>query len=216
MKNGVRFTSFGHGVWLRRNDSNSSGDNMKFLRTMLVTALMLVAFAPAHAGKMTKSNAPVVVEEGKATIVFMRPGKFVGAAVAVPVFDVTSEESKFVGLVEAGSKVAYSVPAGEHLFMTTVFGGDAGVRFYKAQVEAGKTYYFRARIIQGIWGLEPVRGSMLDSNEFKSWDRSTDLTVNSPKTIAWSEENKASVDQKRILETKVVSDDKTLLVEDGR
>ena len=189
---------------------------MKLLRAALVAAVMLVAFSPAHAGKMAKSKEPLAVEPDKATIVFMRPGKFVGAGVSVPVFDVTGEETKFVGLVEPGSKVAYVVPAGEHVFMTTVFGGDAGVRFYKAQVEAGKVYYFHAHIIQGIWGLEPVRGSMLDSDDFKSWDSATKLTVNSPKTLAWSEENKESVAQKRYLKPEVISDDKTLRVEDGR
>lgn len=185
-------------------------------RAVLITALMLVAFTSAHAGKMAKSKEPLVVAPDKATVVFMRPGKFVGAAIAVPVFDVTGAEPSFIGLVEPGSKVAYSVPAGEHVFMTTVFGGDAGVRFYKAHVEAGKTYYFHAHIIQGIWGLEPVRSSTLDSDDFKGWDKGTDLTVNTPKTIAWSEENKASVSQKRTLKPEVISDDKTLRIEDGR
>lgn len=189
---------------------------MKLLRAVMATALMLVAFTSAHAGKMTKSKEPLVAAPDKATIVFMRPGKFVGAAVAVPLFDVTGQEPSFVGILESGSKVAYSVPAGEHVFMTTVFGGDAGVRFYKANVEAGKTYYFYAHIIQGIWGLEPVRGSQLEGDEFKGWDKGTDLTVNSPKTIAWSEENKEGTAKKRLLKPEVISDDKTLRVEDGR
>ena len=189
---------------------------MKSSRMVLVALSMLLALVPAHAGKMLKSKQPLVVEPGKAVVVFMRPGKFVGAAVALPVFDVTGEDETFVGLVESGSKVAYAVEPGEHLFMTTVFGGDAGVRFYKATVEAGRVYYFRARIIQGVWGLQPVRAEMLDGEEFRDWDRATDWTVNSPKTIAWSEQNKASVDRKRLLETKVVSDDKALRVEDGR
>ena len=189
---------------------------MKLFRIALVMALIFLAVAPAQAGKMLKSKEPIAVEPGKAVIVFMRPGKFIGAAVAVPVFDVTGEDERFVGLVEAGSKVAYSVDPGEHVFMTTIFGGDAGVRFYKATVEAGRIYYVRARIIQGIWGLQPVRGDMLGGKDFQDWERATDLTVNSPKTIAWSEQNKPSIDRKRFLETKVVSDDKSLRIEDGR
>jgi hypothetical protein len=106
------------------------------------------------------------------------------------------------------------VPAGEHLFMTTVFGGDAGVRFYKANVEAGKTYYFYAHIIEGLWGLEPVRSTM--GEDLAGWDKGTTLTVNSPKTIAWAEKNKASVAEKRALKPEAIADANTLRAEDGR
>ena len=187
---------------------------MKLLHATLVAVFALVASTSAHAGKMTKSKDPLVVAPDKANIVFLRPGKFVGAAIAVPVFDVTAAETQFVGLVEPGCKVAYSVPAGEHVFMTTVFGGAAGVRFYKVNVEAGKTYYFHAHIIEGIWGLEPIRGAQGD--ELAGWDKSTTLTVNSPKTLAWAEENKASVAEKRALKPEVIADKNTLLAEDGR
>lgn len=190
---------------------------MKLFRALLAAAMLLAVIAPAHAGKMAKSKEPLVVAPDTATIVFMRPGKFVGAAVAVPVFDVTGDETKFVGLADAGSKVAYAVPAGDHTFMTTVFGGTAGVRFYKAQVEAGKVYYFRARIIQGIWGLEPVRQAELDTDDFKGQDKGTALTVNTPKTLAWAEENKADAAKKhQDLEPQTISEENTLRAEDGR
>jgi len=187
---------------------------MKLLQTMLVAVFMMAASTSADAGKMAKAKGPMAVAPDKANIVFMRPGKFVGAAIAVPVFDVTAAETQFVGLVDAGSKVAYSVPAGEHIFMTTVFGGAAGVRFYKANVEAGKTYYFRAHIIENIWGLSPVRSDM--SADLAGWDKDTDLTVNSPKSLKWAEENKASVAEKRALKPPAISDANTLRVEDGR
>ena len=186
---------------------------MKLLHAVFIAVFMLVASTSVHAGKMAKSKEPLVVAPDKANIVFLRPGKFVGAAVAVPVFDVTAEETTFVGLVDAGCKVAYSVPAGEHLFMTTVFGGAAGVRFYKATVEAGKTYYFHAHIIEGIWGLEPVRSTTAD---LADWDKGTTLTVNSPKSIAWAEENKASVAEKRALKPAAIADTNSLRTEDGR
>jgi hypothetical protein len=79
---------------------------MKLLHAMLIAVFMLIASTSAHAGKMAKSKEPLIVAPDKANIVFMRPGKFVGAAIAVPVFDVTAAETTFVGLVEAGSKVA--------------------------------------------------------------------------------------------------------------
>jgi hypothetical protein len=119
--------------------------------------------------------------------------------------------------VEAGSKVAYSVPPGEHVFMTTIFGGSSGVRFYKAQVEAGKTYYFRAHIIEGIWGLSPVRGTALDGDDFSKWDQGTTLTVNTPKTHAWAEKNQAKAAERRNdLGSDAIGEANTLNVEDGR
>ena len=177
----------------------------------------LLVSQSSHAGKMEKTNEPIVASADKATIVFMRPGKFVGAAVAVPVFKVLDQDVEFLGIIDSGSKFAYTVPAGEHIFATTVFGGPAGVRFYKAQVEAGKIYYFRARIIEGIWGLEPLRGSFLNTQEFEKLDRATDVTVNSEKTLAWGKDNGKNVTERvRQLQPASIETENTLKVEDGR
>lgn len=191
---------------------------MQFLRVLFVAVVMLVAAMPAHAGKMAKSKDPITVEPGKATIVFMRPGKFVGAAVAVPVWNATDAANlDFVGLVDAGGKVGYSVAPGEHIFMTTIFGGEAGVRLYRANVEAGKTYYFRAHIIDGIWGLEPVRGSALDGDDFKGWDKGTKVLINSPKSLKWAEENKAQATARRAaIDPSTIGAENTLNADDGR
>jgi hypothetical protein len=189
---------------------------MKMFRAALMAALVFATAMPASAGKMNKAKGPVTVAPGMATVVFMRPGKFVGAAVAVPVWDVTLAEPKFVGIVDAGGKVAYSVAPGEHIFMTTVFGGDAGVRFQKATVEAGKTYYFHAHIIQGIWGLEPVRAAALGGSEFAEWDKGTKLLENSPKSLAWAEETLADAKRKSGLKPAAVPEQNSLNVEDGR
>lgn len=190
---------------------------MNLFRALLVATLMLAAVSPAHAGKMAKSKDPIAVEPDKATIVFMRPGKFVGAAVSLPVFDATAETPAFVGLVEAGSKVAYTVAPGEHVFMTTVFGGADGVRFYRAVVEPGKTYYFRAHIIDGIWGLSPVRGDARDGDEFAKWDAATKLTINTPKSLAWAEKNlERTSEHRRALFPAEIAAENTLEATDGR
>lgn len=188
---------------------------MRMLRCIFVAGLVLCVFMPAYAGKMVKSKGPLVVDPGNAAIVFMRPGTFVGRTVAVPVFDVTGDKTRFVGIVDAGGKLAYSVPAGEYIFMTTVFGGDAGVRFQKAQVEAGKVYYFRAHLINNLWGLEAIRGSELNSDKFKGWDKKTKLIENSPKTLKWGEENLADARRKSSLEPKEIPEEFTLRAEDG-
>lgn len=190
---------------------------MKLIRFALSAFLLLAASSPAFAGKMKKATEPLAAPTDKATIVFIRPGKFVGAAIAVPVFDTTQDEAKFIGIIDPGAKFAYTVPEGEHLFATTIFGGQAGVRLYKANVAAGKTYYFRAHIIDGIWGLEPVRSSALGGDEFHKWDKKTKLTINSEKTLAWGESNKDKATERvRALKSETIAPENTLNVEDGR
>lgn len=189
---------------------------MKTLRALLVAVVLVAMSLPAVAGKMAKAKGEVSVEPGKATVVFMRPGKLLGAAIGVPVWDVTTGDPAFIGIVDAGGKVAYSVPAGEHTFMTTVVGGDAGVRFQKAIVEAGKVYYFRAHIMDGIWGLDPVRGSDLDGKAFAGWDKKTTLLENSPKTLAWAEDALPDAERKSGLRPSEIPMALTLNVEDGR
>ncbi len=189
---------------------------MKLIHPAIFAALISLTVSPAYAGKMAKASGPMVVSPDKATIVFMRPGKFLGAAVAVPVFEVTGGETRFVGIVDAGGKLAYSVTPGNHTFMTTVFGGDAGVRFEKADVQAGKVYYFRAHIVNNLWGLDPVRGSELAGKDFVQWDKKTTLIVNSPKTLAWGDANLADAKRKSGLEPKIISEEFTLHSDDGR
>lgn len=200
----------------RLGESNK-GNTMKLLRATALAVLLATMSVPAFAGKMAKSNEPLTLEPDKAAVVFLRPGKFVGAAVAVPLYDVTGDDTRFIGILDAGSKVAYQVPAGEHVFMTTVFGGDGGVRFYKANVEAGKTYYFRAHIIDGIWGLSPVHQDAFAGKEFAGWDKGTQLTVNSPKSLEWGQANLESATQRhKNLEPQVIADSASLRAEDGR
>lgn len=188
---------------------------MKLLNVLLCSTVLLFAAMPAHAGKMAKSKQLVAAEPDMATIVFMRPGKFVGRAIEVPLYDVTGDKTSFLGFVEAGAKVAYVVPPGEHVFMTTIFGGDTGVRFYQANVESGKTYYYRVHIINGLWGMHPVRANDLSGEEFKGWNKGLDLIENSPKTLAWAEENQLDAERKSGFEPKNVPEEFTLHAEDG-
>jgi hypothetical protein len=191
---------------------------MNVFRSLIAAVILVAATAPAHAGKMDKSKDPITVEPGTATVVFKRPGKFVGAAVAVPVWDATAaDDLQFVGLVDAGGKVAYSVEPGERLFMTTIFGGEKGARLYRATVEAGKTYYYRAHIIDGIWGLEPVRADALGGDDFRKWDEGTKRLVNSKKSLAWAADNLPKATERRAaLDPAAIGDANTLRAEDGR
>lgn len=166
---------------------------MKSIRNVAWALLFVIMSSPAFAGKMTEVDSAIVATPDKATIVFLRPGRFVGAAIAVPVFEVRDSDIEFVGLVEAGSKLAHVVAPGEHRFATTVVGGQSGVRLYKANVEAGKIYFFRAGIIDGIWGLEPIHNIALSTSKFAKWNERTNNTINSERTTAWGRDNLANV-----------------------
>jgi hypothetical protein len=53
----------------------------------------------------------------------------------------------------------------------------------------------------GVWkarfSFKPVRGDELDGNQFATWDRGTKLVANTPKTIAWANDNAADIADKR-------------------
>lgn len=78
--------------------------------------------------------------------------------------------------------------------------------FMEADLVAGKTYY--ALVTPRVWvcgkhgfpvanqqrgGCDPS----LKSKNFKGWVEDTDLVTNSPKSLAWYERVKASVEKKR-------------------
>ena len=77
---------------------------MKLLHLLLLASFLLVASIPAHAGKMAKSKQPLAADPNMATIVFMRPGKLLGRAIEVPVYDVTGDKTNFLGFGEKGSE----------------------------------------------------------------------------------------------------------------
>lgn len=169
---------------------------MRSIRNVVLVILFAMMSSPVFAGKMTEIDSAIVATPDKATIVFLRPGRFVGAAIAVPVFEVRESDIEFLGLVEAGSKFAHVVAPGEHRFATTIVGGQSGVRLYKANVEAGKIYFFRAGIIDGIWGLEPIHSIALSTSKFAKWNERTDNTINSERTLAWGRDNLENVTQR--------------------
>ena len=100
--------------------------------------------------------------------------------------------------------------------MTTIFGGEKGARLYRATVEEGKTYYFHAHIIDGIWGLEPIRADALGGKEFQRWEAGTKRLVNSKKSLAWAAENLPTATGRRAaLDPAAIGDANTLRAEDG-
>ena len=140
-------------------------------------------------------------EPGKALVLFMRPSS-VGFAIASSVYDAPDEDTRFIGVVRSKQKMAYQAEPGMHRFMVIAENAD----FMDATLEAGKTYYVLIQPRMGVWkarfSLFPVHnhadpGDTLQNPEFAKWNAKTELVATSPAGLAWYEENKASVAEKK-------------------
>ena len=140
-------------------------------------------------------------EPGKALVLFMRPSS-VGFAVASSVYDAPDEDTRFIGVVRSKQKMAYQAEPGVHRFMVIAENAD----FLDATLEAGKTYYVLIQPRMGVWkarfSLFPLHnhadpGDTLQSPDFPKWNAKTELVATSPAGLAWYEENKTSVAEKK-------------------
>jgi hypothetical protein len=161
---------------------------------LLVVALALAGCAGP--GSMQKAEQAPAVKPDQALVVFMR-STFLGSAVSASVFDVSGKDTKFVGLVNNGTKIGYYVPPGQHTFMVVSEAAD----FMQANVAAGKTYYALVAPRMGMWkarfSLKPVRGTELGGSDFAGWDSATQFVVNSSHSQAWAAANGIDIAQKR-------------------
>jgi hypothetical protein len=168
---------------------------MRAMRSWLI--LMIPVVLSACGGvQMTPVSEPPKMRQGDSMIVFMRPSAL-GGAVAASVFDVTGPETKFVGLVNYGTKFALPVKPGDYTFM--VIGESAD--FMQATVAAGRTYYALVTPRIGVWkarfSFKPLRENEIGGAEFASWTSATKYVENSPATMNWASENKSDIDSKR-------------------
>lgn len=129
-------------------------------------------------------------------IIFMRPS-VLGGAIQSSVYDVTTKENVFIGIVSSKAKVVYRTNPGERLFM--VIGESAD--FMKANLVGGKTYYALVTPRIGAWkarfSLKPLHKKELGTEEFKDWENSCEFVENTEASHKWSKDNSASVQSKR-------------------
>jgi len=169
-----------------------------------------VALALAPIGMQAKSNKLMqpaleqktpALEAGKAMLVIMRPSYY-GGAIAASVYDVTDDETRFIGVLGPKDKIAYPVAPGSHRFMVIAENAD----FMEATLDAGKTYYAVVRARPGMWkarfSLIPVQSESKDqynlqSADFKDWTGATEWVESTPRAAAWFAENRESVEEKR-------------------
>lgn len=137
-----------------------------------------------------------------AQVVFMRSA-FTAKAIDASVYEVTDGKTQFVGILSNDTKVAYPTAAGHRTFMVVSEAAD----FLEADLVAGKTYYAMVTPRMGMWkarfslwpvSRDPKAEYSLQSKDFKDWISDTQLVTNSPKSLSWFENNKTSVEAKRV------------------
>jgi hypothetical protein len=168
---------------------------MKAIRSWLILMVPVVLSACGGA-QMTPATEPPKIRAGESMVVFMR-ASMLGGAVAASVFDVTTDETKFVGLVNYGTKYAHPVKPGNYTFM--VIGESAD--FMQVAVLPDRTYYALVTPRIGMWkarfSFKPIRQSEVGGSEFASWTSSTKYMVNSAETTSWAVQNAADINSKR-------------------
>jgi len=154
---------------------------------------------------MVKSDRALTPQSGQALIVFMRPKPSFGrkfltddSGEIISIHDVTSSETKFVGVLERSTKICYDVAPGEYTFM--VYGEAAD--YMKATVSAGKTYYAvlwpRTGFTKARFSFQPLRRSDLADEEFSQWNSGTFLVKNTPKSEEWAKKEAEKIEKKHM------------------
>lgn len=197
------------------------------LRILLSIFTILLASGCASTKMTVKSDQQVAAPASdSAQIVFMR-SSFVGSAIQASIFDVTSGDPIFIGILSNATKLAYEVQPGEHVFMVVSEAAD----FMEANMLGGKTYFAMVTPRMGAWkarfSMYPVRNGgpgefQYSSERFQDWLSETKFVVNTPESESWFEENLSSIKTKqadywKVWKEKTESDlkERTLNPDDG-
>lgn len=170
-----------------------------YIFTLLGTLLLAGCASNPMAPVADQTLPPAAADS--AQVVFMRDA-YTGKAIVSSLYDVTDGKTRFIGVMANGTKIAYPTTPGKHTFMVVSEAAD----FMEADLVAGKTYYALVTPRMGLWKArfslwpisnDPEAAHSLKSKDFKGWVEDTDLVTNSPKSLAWYERVKASVEKKR-------------------
>jgi hypothetical protein len=179
----------------------------------------------AGRGMMSKDENPATPKPDRAVVTLMFP-RATSDLLSVSVYDVTEPQTKFIGILENGSKIAYPVPAGKYTFMIVANSTD----FLEAQVAGGKTYYAVVEQVQphaaGFlfrYAFRAVRAAEIDSADFRAVNRDTPFRAKTERADAWYGTSESSVRNRREAylpawraKTATARSAQMLNVEDGR
>lgn len=178
----------------------------------------------ASRGMMVNDANPATTKPDQAVVTLMFP-RSISDVVSVSVYDVTEPQTKFIGILENGSKIAYPVPAGKYTFMVVATSTD----FLEAHVAGGKTYYAavsqeqRNMSFMFHYALRPVRAAEIGGAEFRAIDRDTPFKAKTARADAWYGKSESSLSTRRQVflpawreKTVAERNAQTLNVEDGR
>ena len=189
---------------------------------LLISSAFLTGGCTSSAMQRSTTQAALEPTADTAVVIFMRTA-LLGGGIQSVVYDTTTSENKFIGIVSQGMKVCYRTTPGEHMFMVASEAAD----FMKATLDANKTYYVKVEPRMGAWrarfSLDPIRGEDLTEDRIASLKTSCTLYDNTPRSQAWATNNAASVQAKRveyfakwISKAQKDRDEATLLASDGR
>ena len=137
----------------------------------------------------------------ESTVVFMR-SSFVGSMIKASIYEVTEEETKFIGILKNKSKIIYKTSPGKHTFMVVSEAAD----FMEANIAEDKTYYSIITPRTGAWkarfSMVPVTtdGSTkfnLNGKKFNKIKKKTNVVEMNEKSLKWYEKHKENVEKKK-------------------
>lgn len=170
-------------------------------RILAVAFLVLIATGCASTKMVDIAEQQVPdPSHDTAQVVFLR-SSFAGSTVQASIFDVTSGDAQFIGILSNKKKLMYPVEPGRYVFMVVSEAAD----FMEADIVGGKRYYAIVTPRMGAWkarfSMHPVRNGgegefQYGSDEFQSFLESSVFSQNTPESLAWAEENASSIASK--------------------
>ncbi len=167
---------------------------MKIYQLALVLCFSI--FTPSMLQALEGSN------DKSTEVVFMRSsmaGKFVKSSI----YEVTGNETKFIGILGNKKKITYQTTPGKHTFMVVSEAAD----FMEADLLEGKTYYSIITPRMGAWkarfSMWPIHNGgagkyQVDSKDFKKWMKKAKDHQPGEKDQKWYQKHQDSIAKKRL------------------
>ena len=170
---------------------------MRKIIIVLIGILTLSGCVSSSKYMRVMDNPNIGSDSSKAYVVIFRPDIYVGSAIQSSVYDVTGEETAFIGILPSGNKLVYETDPGKKLLMVVSENAD----FLKADLQAGKTYYAKIDTGEGLWKarfyLKAVSEEELTNPKFKQAMDSCRYLQNTEDSLKWAKDNEMSIEKKR-------------------